>query len=103
HSSDLDLQKPINWKRQSATCGKAGVMNDLGIHVVHLPFRLGFQPRRVFAQLQKIVTERPDGKGGAAPCDTWDNAILHVDAELSSAGFQPAPGGREVRGPTIPM
>ncbi len=80
HSSDLDPQKAINWKRQIATCGKIGVMGDLGMHVVHLPFRLGFKPERVFAQLQNIVTERPDGKGGMAVCDTWDNAILHVDA-----------------------
>ena len=28
------------------------------------------------AVLSKIVTERPDGKGGMAPCDTWDNATL---------------------------
>jgi predicted dehydrogenase len=81
HSSDLDPQKPINWKRQNVTCGEIGVMGDLGMHVVHLPFRLGFKPDRVFAQLQNIVTERPDGKGGTAVCDTWDNAILHVDAD----------------------
>jgi predicted dehydrogenase len=81
HSSDLDVEKPINWKRQIATCGEIGVMGDLGMHVVHLPFRLGFKPKRVFAQLQNIVTERPDGKGGTAICDTWDNATLHVDVE----------------------
>lgn len=81
HSSDLDPQKTINWKRQVATCGQIGVMGDLGMHVVHLPFRLGFKPKRVFAQLQNIVTERPDGKGGTAVCDTWDNAILNVDTD----------------------
>jgi len=30
------------------------------------PLRLGWKPRRVYAQLQKIYTERPDGKGGMA-------------------------------------
>ena len=85
HSSDLDLQKPINWKRQTATCGKIGVMGDLGMHVVHLPFRLGVKPKRVFAQLQNLAPERPDGRGGVAPCDTWDNAMLHVDAEFGGA------------------
>jgi predicted dehydrogenase len=54
-------------------------MGDLGIHVVHLPFRLGFKPKRVYAQLQNLVKERPDGQGGLAVCDTWDNAILNVD------------------------
>lgn len=81
HSSDLDLNKPINWKRQVATCGRAGVMNDLGLHVVHLPLRLGLVPLSVYAQLQNIVTTRPDGKGGRAACDTWDNATLHCTLE----------------------
>lgn len=83
HSSDLDPQKSINWKRQVKNCGEIGVMGDLGMHVVHLPFRLGWRPQSVYAQLINIVRERPDGKGGVAPCDTWDNAILHttVDAD----------------------
>lgn len=79
HSSDLDPTKPANWKRQSATCGEIGVMGDLGLHVLHLPLRLGWKPSRVFAQLQKGYAERPDGKGGMAKCDTWDNAVLHCD------------------------
>ena len=79
HASDLDPTKPINWKRQNKFCGEIGVMGDLGMHTVHLPFRAGFKPKRVYAQLQKIYTERPDGKGGMAACDTWDNALLHCD------------------------
>jgi predicted dehydrogenase len=78
HSSDLDPRKPINWKRQAASCGDIGVMGDLGIHVVHVPFRVGWKPESVYAQLVDVVRERPDGKGGLAPCDTWDNAILHT-------------------------
>lgn len=79
HASDLDPTKPANWKRQVKTCGEIGVMGDLGMHVVHLPFRLGWNPVRVYAQLQKVYGERPDGKGGMAVCDTWDNAMLHTD------------------------
>lgn len=82
HASDLDPLKPCNWKRQVKTCGEIGVMGDLGMHAVHVPFRLGWNPKRVYAQLQKIYTERPDGKGGMAPCDTWDNAMLHTDVEI---------------------
>jgi predicted dehydrogenase len=85
HSSDLDPTKPINWKRQTQFCGKIGVMGDLGMHTVHLPFRLGWKPTRVFAQLQKIYAERPDGKGGMAPCDTWDNAMLHTEVVVNGA------------------
>lgn len=82
HSSDLDPTKPINWKRQNQFCGLPGVMNDLGLHVAHLPLRLGWRPRTVYAQLQKIYATRPDGKGGEAPCDTWDNAVLHTTTEI---------------------
>ncbi len=94
HSSDLDPTKPINWKRQNLTCGVAGVMNDLGMHVAHVPLRLGWKPERVYAQLQKIYTERPDGRGGVAPCDTWDNATLHCTAPIAG---QAAPLTLEMR------
>jgi predicted dehydrogenase len=80
HSSDLDRSKPINWKRQARYCGELGVMGDLGIHVAHLPLRLGWRPRTVYAQLQNIVTERPGPDGRPEPCDTIDNATLHCDA-----------------------
>lgn len=82
HASDLDPDKPVNWKRQVKFCGEIGVMGDLGMHVVHVPFRLGWFPKRVYAQLQKIYTQRPDGKCGLAECDTWDNAMLHCDVEV---------------------
>ena len=80
HSSDLDPTKAINWKRQSKFCGQIGVMGDLGLHVAHLLFRLGFEVIQVYAQLQKIYTSRPDGHGGYAECDTWDNATLHTQS-----------------------
>ena len=83
HSSDLDATKPANWKRQNQTCGEPGAMNDLGMHVAHLPLRLGWRPARVYAQLQRGPAQRPDGRGGVAQCDTWDNALLHCDLELS--------------------
>jgi predicted dehydrogenase len=82
HSSDMDPEKPVNWKRQSRHCGEAGVMNDLGLHVAHLPLRLGWRPATVHASLQKIYRTRPDGRGGTAPCDTWDNAVLHTTTEV---------------------
>ena len=76
HASDLDINKPINWKRQVRFCGEAGVMNDLGMHAWHVPLRLGWVPDRVFGVLQDIVTERPTPNGGRGRCDTWDNALL---------------------------
>ena len=82
HSSDLDPDKGANWKRQSATCGEIGVMGDLGMHVCHVPLRLGWTPELVFAQLQKGYPRRPDGKGGMADCDTWDNALVHTTVTI---------------------
>ncbi len=76
HSSDMDLAKPINWKRMVEINGEYGCMGDLGMHTLHIPFRLGWKPTDVSADLQKIAETRPDGKGGTVPCKTWDNAVL---------------------------
>ncbi len=76
HSSDMDLSKPINWKRMVEVNGEYGCMGDLGMHAMHVPFRMGWVPQWVFADLQKVAEERPDGKGGMVPCRTWDNAVL---------------------------
>jgi predicted dehydrogenase len=87
HSSDLDPRKPINWKRRVATCGEYGCMGDLGMHVVHLPYRLGWYPKDVRALLSKIVAERPGKDGVLTPCETWDNAILATTVETAGQAF----------------
>lgn len=76
HASDMDLNKPINWKRMIEYNGEYGCMGDLGLHTQHIPFRMGWRPVSVFADLQKIAEERPDGKGNTVQCKTWDNAVL---------------------------
>lgn len=88
HSSDLNRSKPINWKRRSATCGDIGVMGDLGLHVAHIPLRLGWQPLSVYGRLDDVVTQRPGPDGALVPCDTWDNAML-------VCGARPDAGGRD--------
>jgi predicted dehydrogenase len=80
HGSDLNPQKPINWKRMVEYNGAYGVMGDLGPHLCTVPFRAGWTPRNVRAVLSKIVRERPDGKGRMVPCETWDNATLLCEA-----------------------
>jgi Predicted dehydrogenases and related proteins len=87
HSSDLDPTKPINWKRRTATNGDYGCMGDLGMHVLHLPLRFGWKPASVRALLSKIMEERPDGEGGTAPCETWDNAILACEVKTADQQF----------------
>ena len=87
HSSDLNPEKPINWKRMIEVNGEYGCMGDLGMHVLHVPLRLGWRPSRVSASLVNRFRTRPDGKGGTVPCETWDNATItgHVDDE--AGGF----------------
>jgi predicted dehydrogenase len=80
HSSDMNPSKPINWKRIVSKNGEYGCMGDLGMHVCHVPFRAGWKPKNVRAILSKIIKERPDGKGGMAACETWDNATMFCEA-----------------------
>lgn len=87
HSSDLNPQKPINWKRRCETNGEYGCMGDLGMHVVHLPLRYGWKPYNVRALLSKIVKERPDRSGAMVPCETWDNAVLACEARADGQEF----------------
>lgn len=87
HSSDLDPDKPISWKRQVDTNGEYGCLGDLGMHALHLPLRMGWKPHNVRAVLSNVVTTRPDGSGGTAACDTWDNAVLLCEAEDDGFGF----------------
>ena len=84
HSSDLDTAKPINWKRMVKFCGEIGVMGDLGMHVAHVPIRLGLEPKSVYSLLDDIVKVRGDGKGAEVACDTFDNAVLAIKGKSSS-------------------
>lgn len=86
HSSDMDFNKPINWKRMLKFNGEYGCMGDLGMHACHMPFRAGWMPKNVRAILSNIVKERPDGKGGNAACETWDNATLFCETVDSKSG-----------------
>ena len=87
HSSDIDRTKPINWKRRVETCGEIGVMGDLGMHVAHVPLRLGWRPDTVYSMLDDVVTQRPDADGNPVACDTWDNALLACRVPQGSRRF----------------
>lgn len=86
HSSDLNFDKAINWKRMIKFCGEYGCMGDLGMHPCHTPFRAGFLPLNVRAILSNVVPQRPDGKGGNADCETWDNATLFCETKNPNDG-----------------
>ena len=80
HSSDLDPDKAINWKRMIDMNGEYGCMGDLGMHACHIPFRAGWRIHNVRAILSNIMSVRPNGKGETVPCETWDNATLLCEA-----------------------
>jgi predicted dehydrogenase len=87
HSSDMNPEKPINWKRMIDINGEYGCMGDLGMHVVHIPARFGWKPRNISARLSNIVTKRPDSKGNIVPCETWDNATMTGDVRHDGYTF----------------
>ena len=86
HSSDLDPNKPINWKRIVEFNGEYGVLGDLGLHALHVPFRAGWRPRNVRAILSNIVKQRPDANGKTVPCETWDNGTLLMETVDPQSG-----------------
>lgn len=87
HSSDINPGKAINWKRRVAVNGAYGCMGDLGMHVAHVPLRLGWRPARVHASLVKRVTSRPDAGGAPVPCETWDNATITGTVGTGASAF----------------
>ena len=87
HSSDMDPLKPKNWKRDIAVNGAYGCMGDLGMHVLHIPLRLGWEPRNVRAILSNVIRERPGPEGAMAPTETWDNATLLCEADGPDGTF----------------
>jgi len=80
HSSDLNPQKPINWKRTVEANGEYGVMSDLGPHIALVPFRAGWVIENTTAVCSKLVNKRPDGTGKLVPCRTWDNVTMLCQA-----------------------
>jgi len=86
HSSDLNPDKPINWKRMINFNGEYGCMGDLGMHPCHFPFRAGWFPENVRAVLSKHVRQRPDKNGKMVPCETWDNATLLCESADTRTG-----------------
>jgi predicted dehydrogenase len=81
HSSDMDLNKKINWKRMIEINGEYGCMGDLGFHIHLIPLRMRWMPEEIFADLQNIADKRLNNEGQWVPCETWDNATITCKAQ----------------------
>lgn len=87
HSSDINFDKKINWKRMIEVNGEYGCMGDLGMHVLHIPIRSGWFPKKISATLSNIVTERYTNTGEVVPCETWDNATINCEVDHPGDGY----------------
>ena len=54
HCSDLNPDKPANWKRMIKHNGEYGCMGDLGPHACSVPFRAGWIPQMWAAFLYQL-------------------------------------------------
>ena len=61
---DLDVGKPINWKRQARYCGEAGVMKRSWAARMARAVAARLGAGTDLGVLQDIVTERPTPNGG---------------------------------------
>ncbi|MFC1676300.1 Gfo/Idh/MocA family protein, partial [Planctomycetota bacterium] len=76
HCSDLDTQKPINWKRMVDINGRYGCVGDLGFHNAIMGMRAGWQIQKVRSIFSNIVSQRPNLAGDIVACETYDNASM---------------------------
>ena len=57
------------------------------LHAWHVPLRMGWKPKSLYAELQNIVTTRPGADGKPEACDTWDNATLNTWVDYKGYTF----------------
>ncbi len=81
HSSDLNPNKAINWKRIKEINGEYGCLGDLGMHPCHVPFKAGWLPKNVRAILSDLVKTRPGKDGKPVHCETWENGTMLCEAD----------------------
>ena len=87
HSSDLDPNKQINWKRMIEFNGEYGVMGDLGLHIAFIPFRFGWVSKNTRAICTNVISKRPDENKKRVPCEIWDNATLLSELRCPNQKF----------------
>ncbi|MEM9624780.1 MAG: Gfo/Idh/MocA family oxidoreductase [Pseudomonadota bacterium] len=82
-----DPNAPYSWRSSKAKAG-AGVVADLGSHIISLARRLVGEIDAVQAMLKIVVGQRPlpDGSGKTAPVDVDDQAQMLLRFKSGSTG-----------------
>jgi predicted dehydrogenase len=88
HDGNIDPAAPLVWRHRKAQAG-AGVLADVGSHVVDVARYLVGDVRRVTSQLRTWVTSRPVAAGSAirADVEVEDEAALLVDFDSGAIGI----------------
>ena len=75
-------------------------MGDLGLHAAHVrSASAGLKPTSAStpSSRRSISEPPPTGAGGTAPCDTWDNAVLHAHRRTIDGAEVPVPVNLEMK------
>jgi hypothetical protein len=90
HSSDINPQKAINWKRMTQFNGKYGCMGDLGMHVLHIPLRFGWFSTKYPRTLQ-VMEYEPGGNQAWQQIDLgYQSAYPTITGSIFEFGFTDA-------------
>ena len=86
HSSDLDPQKPLNWKRKTSIQRPVRLPGRSGNARVPRAVSCGLDRRELFGPCcRRSSAGGRMARGSLAPCETWDNATLLCDAPTRPA------------------
>lgn len=72
HSGAVDPARPIGWKQGA----EAGVLHDLGSHILDLAMYLMGEPAEVFCALRTLYPSRPTISGGRETALGDDQALM---------------------------
>ncbi len=85
HASNVNPNKKIGWRHQSAL-GGGGVLFDLGSHILDLGYYLMGDYQKIMCQTDKLYDARPDANGNMVPVDNDDLALMMCQMKNGAYG-----------------
>jgi len=83
HSGSVDPQKPVGWKQEKG----AGVLLDLGSHVIDLIYYFLGKFKNVRGQSKILYPERPTKDGEMVKVEVEDHIIINTEMENGAIGI----------------